>query len=256
MTEYDTRSVPESENMGFCHLPTSRGSPIIIVVKYSLLTPQKGSYPKQAFLEIFEKTKFRKNGPRMQLDPPGCYPDHLEWIYINQQLDIYIFMYIKKKFLSEGPLGVQILKNLSQRGVKTGINYPHTRLTTCLRVTKIPVWPTIVAENKDFLSNTTSHQGGHFFVPQSSLMRHDWLLIDQLRGRNDKSLCFHPLEHFLYHIQSFKSGYSTFSYTFVTLWSLNFSERPKMIPRIPHLPGKIRQFWVNRTEFSNSVKRG
>ena len=31
MTEYDKRSVPEGEIKEFCHLPTSRGFPIIIV---------------------------------------------------------------------------------------------------------------------------------------------------------------------------------------------------------------------------------
>ena len=125
------------------------------ISSYRILTPQICSCPKKAILEISEKIEFGKNGPRMQLYPPGCYPDHLEWMYTKQKLYICIFIHIKKKILSEGSLGLQILKNLSQRdylqrGVKTGISYPHTRLTTCIRVTKIPVWPTIVAENKDF----------------------------------------------------------------------------------------------------------
>ena len=63
-------------------------------------------------------------------------------------------MYPKKIFVRGAIRGIDfeksLLERLSPEGVKTGINYPHTRLTTCIRVTKIPVWPTIVAENKDF----------------------------------------------------------------------------------------------------------
>ena len=39
MTEHDTRSAPESENKEFCHLPTSRGSLIIIDFNFPALTP-------------------------------------------------------------------------------------------------------------------------------------------------------------------------------------------------------------------------
>ena len=79
MTEYDTRSVLEGKNKEFCHLPTSRGFPNIIVqhsLKVSFFDPPKSSGPMKPILHTFEKIKFRKNGPRMKLDPPGCYPDH------------------------------------------------------------------------------------------------------------------------------------------------------------------------------------
>ena len=66
----------------------------------------------------------------------------------------HICMY-SKKLLSEGSLGVHIFIYLSyrdylQRGVKTGINYPHTCVITCIRVIKIPLWPHLKAENKRF----------------------------------------------------------------------------------------------------------
>ena len=68
MTEYDTRSVAEAENKEFCHLPTSRGFPIFIVqgsLQLSFFDPQKSSCPIKAILEMLEKIKFHKKGPRM-----------------------------------------------------------------------------------------------------------------------------------------------------------------------------------------------
>ena len=55
----------------------------------------------------------------------------------------------------------------------------------------------------------------------------------QLRGEYDKITCFHPLEHFLYHIQSFEVQESSFSHTFWTLRTSIFSKWPKMIPPEP-----------------------
>ena len=61
INEYDTRNVPESEKRAFCHQPTSKGLPIIVIFSYRLLTPpQMGSGPEKAILEIFEKRNFTK----------------------------------------------------------------------------------------------------------------------------------------------------------------------------------------------------
>ena len=60
MTEYDTRSVPESENKGYYHLPASRGSPILIVFRYPFLTPQKALAPKRLFWNFPKKSNFAK----------------------------------------------------------------------------------------------------------------------------------------------------------------------------------------------------
>ena len=65
MTEHDTRSAPESENKEFCHLPTSRGSLIIIDFNFRILTPLKSYGPKKAILGISKKIEFPKNGPTM-----------------------------------------------------------------------------------------------------------------------------------------------------------------------------------------------
>ena len=68
MTEYDTRSVLEGKNKEFCPLPTSRGFPIIIVqhsLQLSFFDPPKSSGPMKPTLQILEKIKFCKNGPRM-----------------------------------------------------------------------------------------------------------------------------------------------------------------------------------------------
>ena len=97
----------------------------------------------------------------------------LLWIY--KQLYTY-----QKKKLSEGSLGVHIFIYLSyrdylQRGVKTGINYPHTCLSTCIRVTKIPVWPTIVAENKDFCQSNLPLGGTFLRTPKQ--LKDAWLAL-------------------------------------------------------------------------------
>ena len=60
INEYDTRNVPESEKRAFCHQPTSKGLPIIVIFSYRLLNPQMGSGPEKAILEIFEKRNFTK----------------------------------------------------------------------------------------------------------------------------------------------------------------------------------------------------
>ena len=65
MTEHDTRSAPESENKEFCHLPTSRGSLIIIDFNFPVLTPPKKLWPQKAILGISKKIEFPKNGPTM-----------------------------------------------------------------------------------------------------------------------------------------------------------------------------------------------
>ena len=92
------------------------------------------------------------------------------FLRVKKEICIHIYTYLKKN-LSEGSLGVCIFINLSyrdylQRGVKTGINYPHTRLSTCIRVTKIPVWPTIVAENKDFCQSNLPLGGTFLRTPK------------------------------------------------------------------------------------------
>ena len=51
-------------------------------------------------------------------------------------------MYPKKNFVRGVVRGMYIIvKNYVERGVKTGINYPHTWFTTCIRVIKIPLYP-------------------------------------------------------------------------------------------------------------------
>ena len=113
---------------------------------------------------------------------------------------IHICIYQKKK-LSEGSLGVCIFKNLSyrdylQRGVKTGIYYPYTCVVTCIRLTKIPLWPTIVAENKDFCQFYLPFWVTFPCLTSKRPSENDWLLQCQLRGRIDNSPCFHPLDYY------------------------------------------------------------
>ena len=79
-------------------------------------------------------------------------------VHILQPLVRYkrICIWSKKK-LSEGSLGVYIFIYVSsrdylERGVKTGICYPYTRVITCIGVTKIPIWPNLVVEYEVFLS--------------------------------------------------------------------------------------------------------
>ena len=84
INEYDTRNVPESEKRAFCHQPTSKGLPIIVIFSYRPLTPPNGHWSRKGYSGNFWKKKFHKNGPRLKLDPPRCNPDHLEWIYTNQ----------------------------------------------------------------------------------------------------------------------------------------------------------------------------
>ena len=150
---------------------------------------------------------------------------------------IHICAYRKKK-LSEGSLGVCFFKNISyrdylQRGVKAGINYPYTCVVACIRLIKIPFWPTIVVENKDFCQHHLQ-LWMVFLGPRSKATFWDRLALGcQLRGEYDKITCFHPLEHFLYHIQSFKAHESTFLALFLTLSSANLSKWPKMSPREP-----------------------
>ena len=68
--------------------------------------------------------------------------------------------------------------------------------------------------------------------------------------------CFHSLEHFLYHIQSFKDQRSTFSYSFLTLWTSNFSKWPKLSTWGPTHPDKSAKLRTFGSRFSNSVKSG
>ena len=134
---------------------------------------------------------------------------------INLQWDIYIFVYIKKKKLLEGPLGVCFYKNL-QRGVKTGINYPYTCVVTCIRLIKIPPWLTIVAENKDFCQ---------FYLPfwvtfprltSKRPAENDWLLQCQLKGKINNNPCLHPLEYIFELNCLFRGLGSTYYCTFIT----------------------------------------
>ena len=180
----------------------------------------------------------------------------LSWPFsmiVHQPIATYIAFYIyQKKIFVRGIVRVIDL----QRGVKTGINYPHTRLTTCIRVTKIPVWPTIVAENKDFCQHHLK-LWMVFLGPRSKATFWDRLALGcQLRGEYDKITCFHPLEHFLYHIQSFKAHQSTFWYTFWLSGHWISPNVQKWPPQGPYPPRQIRKFWVNRSKFWNSVKRG
>ena len=68
--------------------------------------------------------------------------------------------------------------------------------------------------------------------------------------------CIHPLEHLLYHIQSFKARESTFSYTFLTLWSLNLSEWPKMTPLEPQPSPKNPPIAGQRVKIFKFRKKG
>ena len=87
-----------------------------------------------------------------------------------------------------------------------------------------------MAENKDFCQHHLQ-LWMVFLGPRSKATFWDRLaLACQLRGEYDKITCFHPLEHFLNHIQSFKAHWSTFSNTFLTPQSLNLSKCPKMTP--------------------------
>ena len=124
----------------------------------------------------------------------------------HRPLGRYRHICICSKFLSEGSLGVYIFIYVSSRdylgrGVKTGICYPYTRLTTCIRVTKIPFWPNLVVEYRVFLSWSPPILSDY----SSSGLKPsfwEWLaLACQLRCKNDKILCIHPPEHLLYHIQ-------------------------------------------------------
>ena len=64
MTDYDKRSVPEGENKEFCHLPTSRGFPIIIVQRSLQLSvfdpPKKALAPLRLFWKFLKKSNFTK----------------------------------------------------------------------------------------------------------------------------------------------------------------------------------------------------
>ena len=63
MTEYD-KSVPEGEIKEFCHLPTSRGFPIIIVQRSLQLSvfdpPKKALAPLRLFWKFAKKPNFAK----------------------------------------------------------------------------------------------------------------------------------------------------------------------------------------------------
>ena len=127
----------------------------------------------------------------------------------------HICIYSKNFFIRGVVRGIDF-ENLSQRdylqrGVKTGMNYPHICLTTCLRVMKMPLQPTIVAEIKDFLSILPPAWGDTSSQQLKQLKDARLALACQSKSRKDKSLCFHPLEHFLYHIQSIRCHLSTFS---------------------------------------------
>ena len=128
----------------------------------------------------------------------------------HQPIAIYIALYIyqKKIFVRGVVRGIDFEKSLLERlSPEGGQNWHKLPSHTSYNMPKSN-------KNTSLAHHSGRKQrlfvkyylplGGHFFVPQSSLRRHDWLLIDQLRGRNDKSLCFHPLKHFLYHIQSFE----------------------------------------------------
>ena len=65
MTEYDTRSVPESENKTFYHLPTSWGLTDPSYLAVSNFDPPKKLWPQKAILGISKKIEFPKNGPTM-----------------------------------------------------------------------------------------------------------------------------------------------------------------------------------------------
>ena len=85
--------------------------------------------------------------------------------------------------------------------------------------------------SKNFLNSLFG--GKAFLGGQKTITEdnHDWVMIGSpCLSVGDKITCFHPLEHFLNHIQSFKAHQSTFSQTFMPLWSLNFSKCPKMTP--------------------------
>ena len=118
------------------------------------------------------------------------------FLRVKKEICIHIYTYLKKN-LSEGSLGVCIFINLSyrdylQRGVKTGINYPHTCVITCIRVIKIPVWPHLKAENKRFCQFHLQFWAT-FLCHKKRPTENDCSC--QLSGKIDKSLCIHALEH-------------------------------------------------------------
>ena len=127
--------------------------------------------------------------------------------HVTQPIGRYVHICTdSKKILSEGSLGVYILKNPSerdylQRGVKTGINDPHTCVTTCIRVIYTPLWPTKVVENRDFCQSHLPYWVTFLRLAQLPFWEQLALPSCQLRGRIDKILCFHPLAHFFKHYQ-------------------------------------------------------
>ena len=129
-----------------------------------------------------------------------------------------------KKILLEGSLWVYIFIYVSsrdylERGVKTGICYPYTRVITCIRVTKIPLWPNLVVEYKVFLSWSPPILSDDSLSGLETSFW-EWLaLACQLRCKNEKILCIHPLKHFLCHFLLVWAYRAAYSYTWMTFRS-------------------------------------
>ena len=100
--------------------------------------------------------------------------------------------------------------------------------------------------------------GGRFFVPQSSLRMHDWLLLANQKAERTKVSVFTLWNTFCIifsHLMLIKVHFLALFWLFDQWISPNGLKWPPRAPRGPHPPRQIRQFWVNGSEFSNSVKR-
>ena len=85
----------------------------------------------------------------------------------------------------------------------------------------------------------------------------EWLaLACQLRCKNEKILCIHPLEHFLCHFQLVWAYRGAYSYTWMTFRSPDLLKWLKGTPQ-PPIPAPTSWFlWVNESECLSLDWRG
>ena len=131
-------------------------------------------------------------------------------LYTSTNSCIYAFLYVSKnKFVREAIRGIDFEKSLLERlSPEGGQNWHKLPSHTSFNMHKSNKNTSLAhhsGRKQGFLSTSPPTMNGLSWPAFKATFWDRLALACQLRGEYDKITCFHPLEHFLYHIQSFKA---------------------------------------------------
>ena len=183
---------------------------------------------------------------------------------IHQPIARYIHFYIyRKKIFVRGVVrGIHFEKSLLQRlspeGGQNWHKLPSHMSYNMPESNKNTTFAHHSGRKQRLFVNPTSRFEGRFFVQQSSLRMHNWLLLANQKAGRTKVFVFTLWNTFCIifsHLMLIKVHFLALFWLFDQWISPNGLKWPPRAPRGPHPPRQNRQFWVNGSEFSNSVKR-